>query len=223
FHLQSSKPITMSTPTFAETHNLVALLEKPSESEGFEQIIDFLGAKSIRYALTKVIITEESIRRDLKFDDVEGTACLSNDTIFEELARMSAKTTAWNEFSRTMASAIICLANNQKFNFSKYIFDNMVKHLEGGVKFLMFPRFLQVFLDKQVEGMAKHKEIYVIYSHTKKVFANMKRQGQSFFGNVTPLFETMMVNAQEEVGEGSGLHTDSHHTPTNTQPSSSKS
>nr|GEV54156.1 putative reverse transcriptase domain, ribonuclease H-like domain, aspartic peptidase domain protein [Tanacetum cinerariifolium] len=36
----------------------------------------------------KVIITEESIRRDLKFDDAEGTACLPNDTIFEELARM---------------------------------------------------------------------------------------------------------------------------------------
>nr|GEV08103.1 hypothetical protein [Tanacetum cinerariifolium] len=125
---------------------------------------------------------EESIRRDLKFDDVEGTACLPNDTIFAELARMGS----------TMASAIICLANNQKFNFSKYIFDNMVKHLEGGVKFLMFLRFLQVFLDKQVEGMAKHKEIYVISSHTKKIIAIMRRQGHGFFRNVTPLFETMM-------------------------------
>ncbi|GJX58314.1 hypothetical protein Tco_0289704 [Tanacetum coccineum] len=53
---------------------------------------------------------------------------------------LSAKTTAWNEFSSTMASAIICLATNQNFNFSKYIFDNMVKNLEGGVKFLMYPR-----------------------------------------------------------------------------------
>nr|GFD54105.1 ribonuclease H-like domain-containing protein [Tanacetum cinerariifolium] len=31
---------------------------------------------------------------------------------------LSAKTTSWNEFSSTMASAIICLATNQKFNFS---------------------------------------------------------------------------------------------------------
>nr|GEY61621.1 hypothetical protein [Tanacetum cinerariifolium] len=37
----------------------------------------------------KVIIMEESIRCDLKFDDAEGIACLTNDTIFEELARMS--------------------------------------------------------------------------------------------------------------------------------------
>nr|GFA54197.1 hypothetical protein [Tanacetum cinerariifolium] len=56
-----------------------------------------------------------------------------------------------------------------------------------------------VFLDKQVEGMAKHQEIYVISSHTKNIFANMTRQGQGFSGNVTPLFETMMVNAQEEI------------------------
>nr|GEZ42522.1 hypothetical protein [Tanacetum cinerariifolium] len=63
----------------------------------------------------------------------EGTACLPNDVIFEGLARMSAKTTAWNKFSSTMASAIICLANNQEFNYSKYILENMtteVPHTE---------------------------------------------------------------------------------------------
>ncbi|GJR68955.1 hypothetical protein Tco_0015020 [Tanacetum coccineum] len=37
---------------FAETHNLVAFLEKPKESNGFEGIIDFLNASSIKYALT---------------------------------------------------------------------------------------------------------------------------------------------------------------------------
>ncbi|GKC15619.1 hypothetical protein Tco_1012401 [Tanacetum coccineum] len=40
---------------------------------------------------------------------------------------LSAKTTAWNEFSSTMASTIICLATNQKFNLSKYIFDSMIQ------------------------------------------------------------------------------------------------
>nr|GEZ85503.1 copia protein [Tanacetum cinerariifolium] len=38
---------------------------------------------------------------------------------------MSAKRTAWNEFSSSMASAVICLATGRKFNFSKYIFDSM--------------------------------------------------------------------------------------------------
>ncbi|GJY84002.1 hypothetical protein Tco_0497378 [Tanacetum coccineum] len=277
----------MSNLKFAETHNLVAFLEKPKESDGFEGIIDFLNASSIRYALTvnptiytscikqfwatakaktvngevqiqalvdgkKVIVTETSVRRALQLKDAEGTECLPNATIFAELERMgyenltqkltfykaffspqwkflihtilqclSAKTTAWNEFSSTMASAVICLATNQKFNFSKYIFDNMVKNLEGGVKFLMYPRFVQVFLDKQVEGMTKHKEIYVTPSHTKKVFANMKRGGKDFSGRDTPLFQTMMVQAQEE-GEGSVMPIVPLHTPTINQPSSSQ-
>ncbi|GJZ87165.1 hypothetical protein Tco_0658775 [Tanacetum coccineum] len=42
----------MSTLKFAETHNLVAFLEKPKESNGFEGIIDFLNACSIKYTLT---------------------------------------------------------------------------------------------------------------------------------------------------------------------------
>ncbi|GJQ97676.1 hypothetical protein Tco_0008815 [Tanacetum coccineum] len=53
---------------------------------------------------------------------------------------LSAKTTAWNEFSSSMDSAIICLATNQKFNFSKYIFESMVKNLDNVGKFLMYPR-----------------------------------------------------------------------------------
>ncbi|GJX84284.1 hypothetical protein Tco_0335058, partial [Tanacetum coccineum] len=135
---------------------------------------------------------------------------------------LSAKTTSKNEFSSTMTSAIICLATNKIFNFSKYIFDNMVKNLEGGVKFFMYLRFVQVFLDKQVEGMSRHKGIYVIPSHTKKVFANIKRPGKGFSRKVTPLFETMMVQAAEDMGEDSTASTDSHSTPIHTQLSSSK-
>ncbi|GKD14969.1 hypothetical protein Tco_1199376, partial [Tanacetum coccineum] len=37
---------------FADTHNLVAFLTKSAKSEGFEQIVDFLNASSIKYALT---------------------------------------------------------------------------------------------------------------------------------------------------------------------------
>nr|GEY46269.1 ribonuclease H-like domain-containing protein [Tanacetum cinerariifolium] len=102
----------------------------------------------------KVVITEASIRHDLQLNDAEGTSCLPNAMIFEELARLSAKTTSWNEFSSIMASAIICLANNQKFNFSKYIFDNLKKNLEAGVPFYMFPRFVQVFVNHQIGDMS---------------------------------------------------------------------
>ncbi|GKA20211.1 hypothetical protein Tco_0700200, partial [Tanacetum coccineum] len=138
----------MSSPKFAETYNVVAFLEKPEESDGFAEIIDFLKASFVQYALTvnPIIYTscieqfwaiaKSSIRKDLHLDDAEGIDCLPTATIFEELARMGVKSTAWNEFGFSMASLIICLATNQKFNLSKYTFDAMVKHLDGGVKFL---------------------------------------------------------------------------------------
>ncbi|GJT46389.1 hypothetical protein Tco_0955104 [Tanacetum coccineum] len=106
---------------------------------------------------------------------------------------LSSKTTAWNEFSSTMASAIICLATNQKFNFSKYIFESMVKNLDNvSGKFLMYPRFVQVFVNQQLEGMPTHKRIYITSSHTMKIFGNMRRVGKGFSGRETPLFQTIM-------------------------------
>ncbi|GJV05135.1 ribonuclease H-like domain-containing protein [Tanacetum coccineum] len=143
-----------------------------------------------------------------------------NDIILQCL---SSKTTAWNEFSSTMSSAIICLATNQKFNFSKYIFESKVKNLDNvfGI-FLMYPRFVQVFVNQQLEGMPTHKRIYISPSHTKKIFGNIRKVGNGFFGRDTPLFQTMMVQDQEEMGEGSEIPTDPHYTPTIIQPSTSQ-
>ncbi|GJX99598.1 putative ribonuclease H-like domain-containing protein [Tanacetum coccineum] len=163
----------------------------------------------------KIIITESTIRRDLQLEDAEGMDCLPNSTIFEQLALMSPKNTAWNEFSSTMASAIICLATNQKFNFSKYIFESMVRNLDDLTrKFLMYQRFVQVFLNQQLDGMPTHKKIYNGPSHTKKIFGNMRRVGKGFSGRVTHLFPTIVVQNQSELGEGSANPTDPHYTPT---------
>nr|GEX06390.1 protein SPIRAL1-like 1 [Tanacetum cinerariifolium] len=98
----------------------------------------------------------------------------------------------------------------------------MVKHLDSGNKFLMYPRFVQVFLNNQLEGMDNHTRTYVIPSHTKKVFGNMRRVGKDFSGKITPLFPTMMVQAQKEIGKGFAGPTNPHHTPTIIQPSTSQ-
>nr|GEW63422.1 hypothetical protein [Tanacetum cinerariifolium] len=95
-----------------------------------------------------IVINEASIRHDLRLNDAEGTSCLSNAVIFKELARMGI----------TMASAIICLANNQHFNFSKYILDNLKKNLEDGVPFYMFLRFIQEFMNHQLGDVSHHKD-----------------------------------------------------------------
>ncbi|GKE73492.1 hypothetical protein Tco_1535533, partial [Tanacetum coccineum] len=169
----------MTTLQFADTHNLVAFLSKPAESKGIEQIVKTINGEIQLQALVdgkKIIITESIVRRDLQLEDADGVDCLPNATIFEQLTLMSAKTTAWNKFSSIIESAIICLATNQKFNFSKYIFESMVKNLDNvsGI-FLMHPRFVQVFVDQQLKRMLAYKKTP---SHTKKIFRNMRTAGK---------------------------------------------
>nr|GEU32610.1 uncharacterized mitochondrial protein AtMg00810-like [Tanacetum cinerariifolium] len=114
----------------------------------------------------KVVFSKASIRRDLRFRDEGGIHYLPNETIFEQLSLMGAKTTTWNEFSSTIASADFCLAIYQKSNFYKYIFESVVKNLDSAAKILMFPRV-----------------------------------GKGFSGRDTPLFPTMMDQAQEALDE----------------------
>nr|GEU80817.1 reverse transcriptase domain-containing protein [Tanacetum cinerariifolium] len=105
---------------------------------------------------------------------------------------LSAKTTSWNEFSSTMASAIICLATNKKFNFLRYILLSLVKNIEAGVPFFMFLRFVQLIINHQLGDMSHYKDIFDTPLLKKKVFANMKRVGIGFSGEVTLLFDNML-------------------------------
>nr|GEV18122.1 hypothetical protein [Tanacetum cinerariifolium] len=85
---------------------------------------------------------------------------------------MSVKRTSWNEFSSSMASAVIYLSSGRKFNFST----------------------------KQVGDLSTHTTKYTSPALTQKVFANMRRVGKGFFRVETPLFKGMLV--AQEVGEG---------------------
>nr|GEU78957.1 hypothetical protein [Tanacetum cinerariifolium] len=129
--------------TFADTHNMIAHLNKSDASEGFEQILDFLNASVINYALTvnptiyvscikqfwssvsvktvndviqlqALIDRKKVIIEALHLDDAKSIDCLPNEEIFTELARMGyekpSTKTSWNEFTSSMASAVICLA-----------------------------------------------------------------------------------------------------------------
>ncbi|GKA59850.1 hypothetical protein Tco_0759163 [Tanacetum coccineum] len=91
----------MATLKFADSHNMVVFLSKPAESEGFEQIVDFLNAHLIRYALTVnptiyVSCIEQfwssavakTINETLRLADAEGIDCFLNSTTFENLALM---------------------------------------------------------------------------------------------------------------------------------------
>nr|GEU44458.1 putative reverse transcriptase domain-containing protein [Tanacetum cinerariifolium] len=109
---------------------------------------------------------------------------------------MSAKMIAWNEFSSSMASTVICLTIGRKFIFSKYIFDSLVRNVDNPSKFLMYPRFLQLMINAQIGNLSSHTTKYTSPALTQKVFANIKRIEKGFSRVDTPLFDGMLLPQQ---------------------------
>nr|GEU34779.1 hypothetical protein [Tanacetum cinerariifolium] len=111
---------------------------------------------------------------------------------------MSAKSTSWNEFSSCMASTVIYLSTGRKFNFSKYIFDSLMRNVDSSLKFYMYPRFLQLMIRAQVGDLFSYTTKYSSPALTQKVFTNMRRVGKGFFGVEILLFEGMIVAQQAD-------------------------
>ncbi|GKA93941.1 hypothetical protein Tco_0815927 [Tanacetum coccineum] len=63
---------------------------------------------------------------------------------------LSPKKTDWEKFSSNIAAAVICLATNRKYNFSRMIFEHMVSNISSPHKFLMYPRPTKGFLGQEV-------------------------------------------------------------------------
>ncbi|GJX26417.1 hypothetical protein Tco_0232713 [Tanacetum coccineum] len=267
----------MANMNFCDKHNMVSFLQKPTGSEKFHQIVDFLTGSHIRYALTAnptiyvslieefwqtvtvdtvndkeqqltvtvdgqtIAITEASVRRHLQLADADGINSLPNTEIFDQLTLMeyvsnddkltfqkgkfspqwrflihtilhclSPKKTSWEQFSSNIATAIICLATNRTFKFLKLIFDGIVKNVDSKTKFLMYPRFIQIILNKKKRLLNQHNRTYVAPSLTQKLFSNMKR---GFSGVRIPLFDTMLIHDQPGQGEGPTLTVKSQYTP----------
>nr|GEV69797.1 hypothetical protein [Tanacetum cinerariifolium] len=113
----------------------------------------------------------------LRLDEAAGVDCLPNEEIFAELAR-------------------------QKFNFSKYIFESLVRNVDSSSKFYMYPRFIQLLIQSQLGDLSTHTTTYTSPALTQKVFANMRRVGKGFSGVETPLFEGMLVAGEiQEQGD----------------------
>nr|GEU48535.1 xylulose kinase-1 [Tanacetum cinerariifolium] len=195
----------MAPLTFVDTHNMIAFLTKSDASEGFDQIVNFLNAHMIQYALMvnptiyvscikqfwtsvsikktndvvrlqalidrkKVIITEDTIRQALQLDDADGIDCLPNEEIFAELAMMG-----------------------YEKPFTKL---TMVRNVDNPLKFLMYPQFLQLMINAQVDDLSAHTTKYTSPALTQKDFNNIRRIGKGFSGVDTPLFDGMLVPQQ---------------------------
>ncbi|GJW98722.1 hypothetical protein Tco_0180530 [Tanacetum coccineum] len=71
---------------------------------------------------------------------------------------LSPKSTGFNEFSSKIATALVCLATNRTYNFSKMIFDGMMRNVKSKGKFLMYPRLIEKLVKMSKFGAIKHTE-----------------------------------------------------------------
>nr|GEY03120.1 hypothetical protein [Tanacetum cinerariifolium] len=98
--------------------------EHSEHNINFHPMVDFIEASPLRIATTEEgtqilatvdgihrTVTESSLRRNLKLKDKEGIR--------------------FNEFSSNIATALICLDTNRTYNFSKMIFDGLVKNVNN--------------------------------------------------------------------------------------------
>nr|GEW04242.1 hypothetical protein [Tanacetum cinerariifolium] len=65
----------------------------------------------------------------------------------------------WNEFSSSMASAVICLATCRNFNFSKYIFDSLVRNVDSSSKFYVVGKGFSGVGTPLFEGMLVSQQV----------------------------------------------------------------
>ncbi|GJS22930.1 hypothetical protein Tco_0451562 [Tanacetum coccineum] len=143
----------------------------------------------------KILISEETIRADLLFDDAHGVDCFPKQVIWDSLRDigyegnlaqltfskplfspqwkylvhvllhcLSPKSTSWEQFGTNIASALVGLATNQKFNFSLMI----------------------------LEGVSRPKNFLPLVTLPSKVFTFMRKHSSKFSGRITPLTPFML-------------------------------
>nr|GEZ32975.1 hypothetical protein [Tanacetum cinerariifolium] len=127
----------MAALRYKDEHNKVGYLLKPTGSDDYHQIIDFLRASYIRshelgppaiYATidkTPCTITERLIRSQLQLSDDGGIDDLPIPEIYSGMDNLGTKSGSWDQFGSPLIVALICLSDGRQFNWSSYIFKGM--------------------------------------------------------------------------------------------------
>ncbi|GJR46925.1 hypothetical protein Tco_1315028, partial [Tanacetum coccineum] len=197
-------------------HNMVACLEKTERNDQFHEIVEFLTRSLIYNSLTVSPTISTSLIE--QFWNT-ATSKIVNDVSYIK-AKVAGKTVSISEASirRDLlfndVDGIDCLTNQE-------IYENLqlMGNLDAKKQFLMYPRFVQVFLNNQLSNLPVPLDNLPIPVLTKKVFTNMAKQGLHFLGHVTPLFPNMLAQAVVDEGEGLVQPTEPQPTPSPTQPS----
>nr|GEV36840.1 hypothetical protein [Tanacetum cinerariifolium] len=197
---------------------MIAFLTKSDASEGFDQIVDFLNAKVIQYALMvnptiyvsciKQFWTSVSIKRSNDVVRLQALIDRKKVIITEDSIRQA--------LQLDDVDGVDCLPNEEifvelarmgyekpstKLTFYKAFFSaqwSLIRNVDSPSKFLMYPRFLQLMINAQIANLSSHTTKYTSTILTQKVFASMRRIGKGFSGVDTPLFDGMLVQQQAQ-------------------------
>ncbi|GJT39309.1 putative ribonuclease H-like domain-containing protein [Tanacetum coccineum] len=157
--------------------------------------------------------SDEGFLVDLHFDELMGRLTNLIRLNYDARQQYGSKSTSWDQIPTNIATAVICLTSNQKYNFSKLIFDGMLRHLDAKKKFVMYPRFISIFLDNQLANVPVPLDHFLVNTLTSKVFSFMVKKGKHFSGKVTPLFACMLVQPTEDEGAPSERPSEAQPTP----------
>ncbi|GKC92980.1 hypothetical protein Tco_1158422 [Tanacetum coccineum] len=72
------------------------------------------------------------------------------------------------------------------------ILTGMLGHISNGTPFLMYPRFVQLFLNKQLEGVDRPQDFMPSVTLPSKIFTFMRKHSPKFSCRITPLTPSML-------------------------------
>nr|GEW70483.1 synaptobrevin, longin-like domain protein [Tanacetum cinerariifolium] len=200
---------------YRDEHNKVGYLLKPTGSDDYHQIIDFLRASYIRSpelgppAMQAIIddtpytIIEELVRSQLQLANDSGIDDLLIAEIYSGMNNLGYVAEGKLTFFKNKFSPQWRFFGPHHSSLSSYIFKGMVSNIRNVKKFLMYPRFLQTILG--IETIIKRQ--YRVLKFSSKLFANMRL---NFEGHPMPLLAAMLSQDQEGEGEGAGVAAQAH-------------
>nr|GEU47743.1 hypothetical protein [Tanacetum cinerariifolium] len=194
----------MAPLTFADTHNMIAFLTNFDESEGFNQIVDFLTAHTIQYALMvnpttyvsciKQFWASVSIKKSNDAVKLQALIDRKKVIITEDTIRQALRLDD--------ADGIDCLPNEE-------IFAELARmgYEKPSTKLTFYKAFFSAqwkfLIHTIVQCMNAKRTAWNEFSSSMasaKVFANMRRIGKRFSGVDTPLFDAILVqHVQDDV------------------------
>nr|GEV60576.1 ribonuclease H-like domain, reverse transcriptase, RNA-dependent DNA polymerase [Tanacetum cinerariifolium] len=203
----------MATLKYKEEHNKVGYLLKPTGSDDYHQIIDFLSGSHIRYALTSNPIIFDSLvkqfwsmatLRESELGPLAILATIDKTPNTTEAPVRSRLHLADDEGVVDLPISEIYFRMDNlgyvtegKLTFFKKKFSpqwrGMVNNIGNAKKFLMYPRFLQTMLGIETRVTKQYK----VLVFSRKLFTNMRL---NFARNPMPLLPAMLLQAQ--AGEG---------------------